>query len=291
MEHHFEEIAPGLSLLRVPFGGVWTGVVLIKGGRKILIDSGPDAAAAEKIILPALAETGVRAEELALLLCTHSHGDHVGGHARLAGAGALPCGVWEGGVEKLRNPLRFSKLIRASFPEYSPSPPPVLEGVEPQLLLRDGECAGDLQLIHTPGHDSDCVTFLDRRTGTLITGDSVQGGGTIAQGCALYMDLDAYRSSLEKLRKTGAERLVAGHAYLPWDKAVFSSPKEVEDCLSGSLRHIDRYDRIIRKLLARGIAGPPEIARRLIEETGGKQPQHLFLALHTVTEHLKHAVQ
>ena len=35
----FEEILPGTWLLKVPFGIVWTGVILVRGEKSFLIDS------------------------------------------------------------------------------------------------------------------------------------------------------------------------------------------------------------------------------------------------------------
>ena len=36
----FEPIIPGISVLKSPFSGLWTGIVLIRGQQNILIDSG-----------------------------------------------------------------------------------------------------------------------------------------------------------------------------------------------------------------------------------------------------------
>ena len=35
----FEEVLTGTYLLRIPFGPVWTGIILIRGEENILIDS------------------------------------------------------------------------------------------------------------------------------------------------------------------------------------------------------------------------------------------------------------
>ena len=37
---NFEKIAPGIGLLRTPFGQVWSGVYLVCGRQNLLIDSG-----------------------------------------------------------------------------------------------------------------------------------------------------------------------------------------------------------------------------------------------------------
>ena len=52
----FEEILPGTYLLRVPFGPVWTGIVLVRGQKNILIDS--SHLEPEEYLLPALDALG-----------------------------------------------------------------------------------------------------------------------------------------------------------------------------------------------------------------------------------------
>ena len=61
MQHAFEgkrpsfgEILPGTYLLKVPFGPVWTGIVLVRGKKNILIDS--SHLEPEEYLLPALDE-------------------------------------------------------------------------------------------------------------------------------------------------------------------------------------------------------------------------------------------
>ena len=74
----FEEILPDTYLLKVPFGPVWTGVVLVRGERNILIDS--SHLEPEKYLIPALDKLGMKIGEIDWLLNTHVHGDHIGGH-------------------------------------------------------------------------------------------------------------------------------------------------------------------------------------------------------------------
>lgn len=282
----FEPVANGIYLLKTPFNGLWSGVYLIRREKNILIDSGASAETVDNTILPALKMLGLTPADLSFLLCTHTHGDHIGGHHRIKELAGIPCGVFEGGLDKLRNPLKYSKLIRNSFPEHSPAPPSVLRGVEPDFLLRDSETLGPLKLIHTPGHDTDTVCFLDRETRTLLTGDSIQGNGTILQGCALYMDLPGYRDSMKKLQGESVDAIVMGHPYLPWNTPVLRNEKAA-DCLKNALEITDFYDTIISNLIQGGETDPVKLAEHLIRTIGGQMPRHLFLALHTVEEHRK----
>lgn len=282
----FKQAAEGIYLLETPFCGLWSGVYLIRREKNILIDSGAAAENVDRVIVPALAEFGLKPADISYLLCTHTHGDHVGGHFRIRELAEIPCGVFEGGADKLRNPLKYSKRIRAAFPAYSPAPPAVLNGIEPDFLLKDSETVESLKLIHTPGHDTDTVCFLDRETDTLLTGDSIQGNGTVLQGCALYMDLPGYRNSLKRLQKEKISRIVTGHPYLPWNEAVLENEKAA-NCLEEALEITDLYDKIISASIQAGETDSAKLAEHLIRTIGGRMPDHLFLPLHTVAEHLK----
>ena len=82
----FEEVLPDIYLLKVPFGPVWTGIILVKGEKNILIDS--SHLEPEKYLIPALADLGIKPGDISWLLNTHVHGDHIGGHYALATAGS-----------------------------------------------------------------------------------------------------------------------------------------------------------------------------------------------------------
>ncbi len=285
----FEKINDSVSLLKTPFCGSWSGVVLIRraNGETVMIDSGATAEVVDNVILPALEAEGLKLENLDVLLCTHTHGDHVGGHFRIKELyPALLCGVLEIGADKLRNPLKYNKLIRAPFPQYSPPPSAGLRGIEPDFTFQDGETVHGLKVIATPGHDTDCVCFLDTETKTLITGDSIQGNGTELQGCGLCMDLPGYRNALRSLLNEEINTVVTGHAYLPWKQAVISGGN-ARKMIAEALELTETYGIIIRKAIAEGITDPADEAEYLIREVGGVMPPFLFMALFTVREYRK----
>ncbi len=281
----FEKVNDRVSLLKTPFCSSWSGVVLVRNGNEnILIDSGAEAGTVDSVLLPALAADGLTPEDISCLLCTHTHGDHVGGHYRLKQlCPELRCGVLDAGADKLRNPLKYNKLIRAPFPQYSPPPAAELNGVEPDFTFSDGEIIHGLKVICTPGHDSDCVCFLDTESATLVTGDSIQGNGTELQGCGLCMDLTGYRRALKRLSDENIMTVVTGHAYLPWGDAVLKGGK-AQKMLCEALEIIESYGIIIRQAVDKGISDPAEEAQYLIKAVGGVMPPFLFMALFTVRE-------
>ncbi len=288
LKNQFEPVVSGCDVLFTPTGGPPAGVTLIRNGEGVsFIDSGIDAAVVDGCIVPALAQLGLAPDDLDFVLCTHCHGDHIGGHARLRElAPRAKFGVFAAGAEKLRRPLFYSREIRAKFPAESPAPPAVLDGVEPDFLIEAGETVAGLRLIPAPGHDSDAVAFFEPEKRLLVTGDSVQGNGTWGQGIALYMDRAAYRDTLMRLMALNAEVLVAGHRFEPFPP-VLPGEEKVRSFLEESLSFSEKYDILIREAEEEGIHSVPEIARRLLERIGCGMPEKLFLACWTVASHLK----
>ncbi len=283
----FEELYPDVYLLKVPFSGLWTGVVLITGEENCLIDSGAKDADVDQLILPALAELGLDLHSVTWLLNTHSHGDHIGGHARIRKLANLKVAAHASSAPKVEDPVPYAIETRTKFPEYSPAPQSYLQGVPVDRVLEDGEViAGRLQVIHTPGHDDDCVCWLDLKTKTLVTGDSLQGNGTPAQGVGFYKDLESYLASVRKLQKLPIEHMICGHEYdeIGWN---ISGAENVQEALRICLETAGKYHDFIWQLYRSGIADPVEIAMELIKTHGCAMPERLFLALYTVIQHLE----
>ena len=243
----FVQVSPNIYRLQVPFGLSWTGVLLVRGPENVLIDSGAKVSDVDGVLLPALQKLGISLEQIDWLACTHCHGDHVGGHARIrALCPSIRVACFEGSAEKLADPLKFSRLIRAAFPCHSPEAPADLRGVAADRLLKDGApLTPFLRLIATPGHDSDAVCWLDTRDHTLITGDSLQLNGTVSQGAALVMDLAGYRASLKKLANLSVDCILAGHDYLPMgDRA--DGAEAVKAYLDACGDCMDQYEEFLK---------------------------------------------
>ena len=281
---HFEEIVKDVYVMKTPFSIVWTGVVLVRGSKNFLIDSGADAP--EVYVIPALRELGMDISDIDWLLNTHCHGDHITGHYDLATKYSMKVATFEGGVTALTDPASNAVRIRTKFPEHSPAPQSWLRGVTPKLTLRDGEVLeGRLKLLHTPGHDGDCVCWYDIPTGTLITGDSLQGNGTPTQGIGFYQSLDDYRYTLDKLRALGAKNIILGHEYDGLGDFILGE-KRVAEALDCCSEKTELYGKLIEDYLNEGMCDPAEMAVRLISEVGCGMPEKLFLALYTVTNHI-----
>lgn len=284
----FEEVLPGTFLLKVPFGPVWTGIILVKGEKNILIDS--SHLEPEKYLIPALENLGLSLSGIDWLLNTHVHGDHIGGHYSLVSRYGLRTATLRNSADALRDPVKVAIRVRTRFPKNSPPPQSYLKGVEPDRLLDEGELLeGRFYALYTPGHDDDCLTWVDSRTGTAFTGDSLQANGTPTQGIGFYRDLAAYRNTLDKLSVAGLQNIVCAHEY-DGIGCVIKGAENVSRAIRYSAECVELYDRKLKEYVAAGVPveeEPVSLALNLIGEVGCGMPDALFLALHTVSEHLK----
>lgn len=283
----FVRLADHVYRLAVPFPGCWTGVTLVVGKENVLVDSGGIAETVDESIVPALAQLGLTLQDITWLALTHTHGDHVGGALRMQEINPhIKVASFADSYDRVCDPLTYSRAIRAKFPAYSPAAPASLRGVTPDLLLKDGEKVGELTLLHTPGHDTDSCCYLDERTGTLITGDSLQLNGTVSQGCALLMDAEGYGRTLARLRGMNLQNIVCGHPYLPLGAEAIGA-ESVREYLAACAA-CDAHDRgFVHGMMAAGCTDVAAIAEKLIDEVGGKRPEKLFLPMHTVSQYMQ----
>ena len=158
----------------------------------------------DNVIVPALERLGIPLDSIKWVINTHAHGDHAFGNFRLMERTGAKLAAFDDAVDKFVNPLFYSIKTRAKYPEYSPKPPESLPSLTPDLVLHDGDTLMDrIRIFSTPGHDTECISILDLKTNSLMTGDSLQFGGTrSASGSdiAFYKDLPVYRATIEKIR-------------------------------------------------------------------------------------------
>ncbi|MBS1369358.1 MAG: MBL fold metallo-hydrolase [Lentisphaeria bacterium] len=222
------------TYLRYPWGVSFTGMLLVTGpgGESVLIDTAlPEAI--DGFLLPQLAAAGVPAGSIRLVVNTHNHGDHAGGNARLRElCGAEFAIHWKGADALERN------------------------GFHPDLLFGDGtvlEAAGlRFEAVHAPGHSPDSCCILEPESGTLFTGDALQGLGTVYSGVALYADPDSYLRSVAKIealfRRGRVRRILCGHACVPYGGDV--PEQEIPAFLEICRETVLRYSRAVEAYLA-----------------------------------------
>lgn len=190
----------------------------------LVVDPGPDDEGHLAAVRAAVQERGAR---VAGVLLTHGHADHSESAARFAA---------DEGVS-----------VRALDPAHRLGEEGLAEG--------DRVRAGDLvvEVVATPGHTHDCLSFVLADDGCVLTGDTVLGRGTsvVAHPDG---DLSAYLASLERLARLADQRDI--RTVLPGHGPVLPDLAAV---VSGYLRHRQvRLDQV-RAALAAGLLSAPAV--------------------------------
>ena len=128
---------------------------------------------------------------------------------------------------------------------------------EPTRLVADGESAGRLQAVWTPGHSPGHLCFADTRSGRLLSGDHVLD--PITPHVGRWRDragdpMGDYVASLEKVRGRGPAGALPAHG-----EPFPDLDRRVDELLA----HTARRDDQILSALGNGAASAGEIAERL----------------------------
>jgi hydroxyacylglutathione hydrolase len=215
-------------------------IYLIDGGSELaLIDVGAGMGAAQ--VVENIRGEGFDPARVRHILCTHAHGDHAGGAARMRvllphasvsmsrdAAGYIRHG------DEAGTSIAIAKTAGIYPADYRLEPC----AVEGDLVEGDRVTIGDLELecIDTPGHADGHLSFLlehgERRS--LFAGDVVFHGGTILLQNTHDCRLEALIASLRKLRGLRIDALFPGHF-------AFS--------LRDGQQHIERANEVLDRLL------------------------------------------
>ena len=198
MEKRFYKEADGIYRLRVPFEGIYTSVFLIETDCK-------------KILVDC-AMTAHDVEDVIL--------------PALQKMGCAPSdintlvlthmhGDHAGGLDAI---LRHA---------------PAIEIVTDIRTLADG-----IYTYPMGGHTEDSIGILDTRTGTLISGDGLQGAGVDKYPC-YTQSREMYIQTLERIQKDArVERILFSHAYEPWFSDRAEGRAQVLDCIAKSYNYV-----------------------------------------------------
>jgi glyoxylase-like metal-dependent hydrolase (beta-lactamase superfamily II) len=221
-------LAPNADVYTLDGTNTW----IVGGSPSIVIDPGPEIASH-------LDEVAAAAGSVAAVLVTHDHPDH---------APAAPA---------------FAERVGAPLLAFR------LEGAQ---HLRDGQVveAGHVRMtaIHTPGHTSDHLVFLEADAGALFTGDMVVGRGTSFIDPP-GGDLAKYLRSLERMRGLGARTIYPGHGPVVFDPAakleeyVRHRAEREEQILAATTSAPSTIDEMVERIYA----GYPSDVRPLAART------------------------
>lgn len=239
-------LSPFVHVVLAPNPGVMTG----PGTNTYIFGSDPTY-----VIDPAVADAEyldtvvALAGDVAEILITHRHSDHVGGAAELS--------------------RRTGARVRAFGSEVA--------GDAPVIPITDGERfasgAATLVAMHTPGHASDHLCFYVEGAASLFAGDNVLGEGTavIAPPDGHMGD---YMTSLDKMLALDVDRIYPGH-FRPLDggRAV----------IEGYITH--RLERAAKIYAV--VAGEPSTLDQIVALAYGDTPVSLHpIARYSALAHL-----
>lgn len=90
------------------------------------------------------------------------------------------------------------------------------------------------------GHTEDAVGVFDGKTGTLLSGDGLQGAGVGRFRCSLR-DPCAYRETLARVEADDKiQNILFSHAYEPWNADVAFGRAKVLECLRQCAEYVTR---------------------------------------------------
>lgn len=195
----FEKEVGQIYRLKVPFEDLYTSVFLIRTEQcNALIDCATYANDVDEYIIPSLLNLDLNLTDISYLILTHKHGDHAGGKERILELNPK-IKIISGTVEKFSNAITIYEL---------------------------------------KGHTLDCIGVLDEQTGTLISGDGLQGAGVGKYRC-LLTSKDEYIKTIDKIgQDERIENILFSHAYEPWGKDGVFGREEVEKALKTCTNYI-----------------------------------------------------
>lgn len=82
-----------------------------------------------------------------------------------------------------------------------------------QITLKAGEFLGNLEAIPLGGHTEDSMGYLDRRTGTLLSGDAFQFYGVGKYGCGIA-DATTYETTLSRVWDLPVSSIIPSHDFI-----------------------------------------------------------------------------
>jgi len=249
---------------------------LIFGDQICLIDSG--VAGSEAIIIDYIKQAGRDPQEIARIVFTHSHADHIGGSPALKKqtgcnlAAHVDARPWIENVDQqyAERPIgNFYDLVGGS--------------VEIDSGLKDGDQVdlGDgktFEIFHTPGHSKGAISLLYNKDRALFTGDAVPKPGTVP----IYEDVATSIESIKKLKQiNGLKVLMAS-----WDDPQFGAG--VYASMDAGLQWFQQiHEAVLAETAGSDALDPKDLCARVLKRLGFPEIPLVPIVVTSIGAHLK----
>lgn len=200
------EIAPGVHAVRL----LNVYAFLVDEPQLTLIDAGLIGSAGR--IQRHIERIGRRTDDLARIICTHAHPDHIGGVRELAGEREVEVLMHPADLDGLSVTLRDAVANRnrgqliAYFTRHPGEATPVQDG---QIL----PILGGLRVVHTPGHTPGSICLYAEHHRLLFVGDTLQvvRGKVTFASTVFSEDLPLARASVARMAELDVETIAFSH--------------------------------------------------------------------------------
>lgn len=200
------EIAPGVHAIRL----LSVYAFLIDEPQLTLIDAGLIGSGGR--VQRYVKRMGRSLDDLARIICTHAHPDHIGGVRELAGDRDVEVLMHPADLDGLKVTLRDavanrnrSQLI-AYFTRHPGEATPIRDGEVLPML-------GGLRVVHTPGHTPGSVCLYAERHRLLFVGDNLQViRRKLTFASSVFSDdMSRARASVGRLAELDVQTIVFSH--------------------------------------------------------------------------------
>ena len=249
---------------------------ILTGDSLTVIDTGVASTASD--IFAYVESIGRKPEEIAHVLLTHSHFDHIGGNGLIA----------ERAGPEFLGPETERRMIEDLDYQHSVRPVGRMrDAVSGPVELAGFLAGGDeispggvpLRVIHTPGHSAGSLSFFIPEDGALICGDVLPEPGTLP----IYESVADTLASLEKLKA-----LEGVNVLLSAMSRAVSRDEAVSKHIESGAGYMREIDGLIREVLSEkgNDVSPQEAAEFVFARLGLPRAGLIAVVLRSMKAHL-----